>query len=114
MTDYTYGPWTVHTPGECPLPPDTLVLVQRRDMTQIRADKSPICTAGTYSWDDLGIGTIAYYRIARAPEWRVETGWFGIDGTFVGAKGCHAQFCIHWPMINGQPDFTQQPKWERV
>ena len=47
-------------------------------------------------------------------EWRVEMGWFGIDGTFVGAKGCHAQFCIHWPVIDGQPDFSKQPKWEKI
>ena len=114
MTDYTYGPWTVHTPGECPLPPDTLVLVQRRDMTQIVAEECASWPENDWDWSEDGEEAIAYYRIARAPEWRVETGWFGIDGTFVGAKGCHAQFCIHWPMINGQPDFTRQPKWERV
>ena len=114
MTDCTYGPWQVHTPGDCPVPPDTLVQVQRRCETQMEAAGSSPRAAGAWDWSDHEYGAIAYYRIARAPEWRVETGWFGIDETFVGVKGCHAQFCIHWPMINGQPDFTRQPKWERV
>lgn len=114
MTDYTYGPWTVHTPGKCPVPPDTLVQAQRRDMSQVYAKSRPLAPASGWNWGEIGNGTIAYYRIAREAEWRVETGWFGIDETFVGAEGCHAQFCVHWPVIDGQPDFTRQPKWEKI
>ncbi len=113
MTDYTYGPWTVHTPGKCPVPPDTLVQMQFRSESQIDAEESAVVVAGKQDWS--ADGEIAYYRIAQVAEWWVETGCFGIGSTMTArTKAVADQFRVHWPVIDGQPDFTRQPKWEKI
>ena len=65
MTYYTYGPWTVHTPGECPVPPDALVQVQLRNQSQIVAEECAPWPENDWDWSEDGEEAIAYYRIAR-------------------------------------------------
>lgn len=105
MTDDTYGPWTVHTPGKCPVPPGTLVQVQLRNQSQIVAEECAAGPENCWDWSEDGEEAIAYYRIAREVVWLVEEMLMPFSGVKV---------CVHWPVIDGQPDFTRQPKWEKV
>lgn len=124
MPDYTYGPWTVHTSGERPVPDDTLVQVQLRNQSQISAEVTAICTAVEWNWSDTCYDAITYYRIARKAEWLATTGRVNAEGAYIysvmasdaarEALGIKEQFRVHWPVIDGQPDFTRQPKWEKV
>lgn len=115
MTDYIYGPWTVHTPGECPVPPDALVQAQRRNQTQVSAEQRTAWSVDEWDWSEDGEDAIAYYRIARKAEWLVETGWLTNGRSFLGDEPhTDDHFRVHWPVIDGEPDFTRQPKWERV
>jgi len=115
MTD-RYGPWTPHTPGECPVPPDTMVQVQLRQDSQIDAEKNDAVPADQLVWGDAANGTIAYYRVLLEPEWVTMTGCLSSKGTaHIGFEPMSAdQFRIHWPMFDGKPDFSRQPKWEGV
>ena len=100
-----YGPWTVHTHRECPVPPDTMVQVQLRNMTQMDAEEAT-SRADNWKW---GLASpdgyaIAYYRVLLEPEW---------------VRICHLAGDmllppIDVPMIDGKPDFSRQPKWEEV
>jgi hypothetical protein len=67
MTDTKHtlpkGVWIEHTPGECPVPEDTMVRITRADTT-----KSEYLRATYWNWDLCGDGTITHYMIELPAE----------------------------------------------
>lgn len=100
----SYGPWTVHTPGECPVPPETMVQVQLRKDSQVYAEADEAQPAKELRWSEVKDCTIAYYRVLLEPEWRIVSYW----------RGDNREWKILAPFIDGKPDFSRQPKWEDV
>lgn len=99
MTD-RYGPWTVHTPGECPVPPETMVQPMSEQITLREAELVLPVKASSILWD-----YVRFYRVLLEPEWKT---------VHVGCEPLGALHRILVPVIDGKPDFSRQPKWEEV
>lgn len=122
-TEYSYGPWHVHTPPKCPVTDDTLVQVQTRDMTQISAENTKPQKACEFVWHTDTIHEIAYYRVVKPMTQLIMAG--SVDAEYtpmdfspysqIGyAKWKSPQFRIHFPIVYDKPDFTRQPRWEKL
>lgn len=69
MTDYNDGKWHGWNGGDCPVHPDTEVLIQRRSDTRSDAENSPdsfTIRANDWHWDQRSIHSdIIAFRVAN-------------------------------------------------
>lgn len=94
MTDY--GPWIVHTPGECPVPPETRMQWLTTHGTLAEAESHPPKRADYLDW-----AHVRFYRVLLEPEWAtmfLDT----LDDIVVP---------IRIPMLDGDFDYSRQPEW---